>query len=65
MPGSRDALLPALPRGEKIGRIVSYNWPNGGPVACIVTSVSDEDGKVGLMVLKEHVRVSLDDLEEI
>lgn len=50
---------------EMRGRIVRYQWPNSGPVHCVVVDEPDEDGKVGLMVLNAHVRVSPDDIEEI
>ena len=67
LPDSDDILLPRLPAPLKarVGKIVTYDWPNSGPVYCIVTSEMDEDGKVGLMVLNEHVRVCVQDVEEI
>ncbi len=48
------------------GKVVAYEWPSTGTmVHCVVVDEPDEDGKVGLMVLNAHVRVSPDDIEEI
>ncbi len=58
--------LPLPPKAYPVlGAIVVYEWPNSGPVNCVIVDAPDEDGKVGLMVLNAHVRVSLDDVEEI
>lgn len=64
-PGDHSHIAETWPGTGHIGRIVSYDWPGSGTVRCMIVSDPDEDGLVGLMVLNENVRVTLDDVKEI
>jgi hypothetical protein len=59
-----DPLPPPPPPPNKAGTVVRVPYADGTRIG-MISSDTDPDGTVGVMLMVENVRVPLDDVEEI